>query len=502
MADLLRLTDDRRTDPRTGEVLAALLLMQPLLDVLSFAMAKLDATVITTLLRLVLLLAVTGYGFLLSRRKLMYAGVIELAGLFWLLHMINCLRQGYEDPVGDAAEFLKILQLPLWTMAFVSMFRSRDGLAEDAFGVLPVNLLIILFVICLSMIFYPVYTYDYPERGVQIGLLGWFAVPSAQSAVLCLLAPGVLLCGLRSENLPLFSLSALLSLGMLFATGTRLCYYTALLLAAVFLVLILITRRPLPLVIPLAVLFVLLLALRGVSPMEQRQELSQTSYDAYQEKIDAIMADAPDEDSPQRREALTRVYEEIYGQEGLYGETLLGDLLTAFGTDRVMEALDYSADAHVLNNMRTRRLTALSLQWEEKDFLTHLLGMEHAAATLGENTYDPENDFPALVFYIGWLGTALYCGFLLWVLGVGFVAFLRRMPALLTAEFAAPVLMFVLALGAAQFSGNVLRRPSVLVYFAFAAAEIIFQAETARGGRGRLLRGSYHRNPAVTMKKI
>ena len=64
------MTLERQKTPfRAGEVMAALLLVQPLLDVLSYFMQEAGTTAFTTALRMVLLAAVSLYGFVITDRK-------------------------------------------------------------------------------------------------------------------------------------------------------------------------------------------------------------------------------------------------------------------------------------------------------------------------------------------------------------------------------------------------------------------------------------------------
>lgn len=488
--------------------MAALLLIQPLLDVLSYFMQEAGTTFITTGLRMALLVVVSLYGFVVSDRKQIYAAVYGLIAGFWLLHMLNCFRIGYSQPVGDIAEYLKLVQLPLWTMTFVSLFHRREGMDMEVLGIFAVNLAFILLVIGISyLVGMPVYTYNFPERNFHRGILGWFGVPNAQSAILCLLIPAVLLWGMRVEKAWIFSLCTVSGLGLMYFTGTRLTYYAALLISAAFLVIVVICRKPLWLCIPLLAAFVLLLAFRGTSPMAQRRNVAGDSFVVYQEKIDAVMGE--DKDFQWKRgeeipadilEKIRTVYRDIYGNRGVYKEILMEDLLDRYGVDRVMEAYDYSIDPVVLNDTRDRKVLAVRLAWEKQDFLTHLLGMEYSSAMIGEHNYDPENDFPALLFYGGYLGTALYTAFLLGVFLYALRAFVTRFPSLLTAEFITAAMMCVFALGAAQLSGQVLRRPNVTVYFSVALAQLIVQAQTAPAKNG--LRRSYRRNPSVYLKKI
>lgn len=486
--------------------MAALLVIQPLLDVLSYFMQEAGSTAFTTGLRLSLLFLVSLYGFAVSDRKGLYLGLYALIGGFWVLHALNCFRVGYQRPMADAAEYLKLVQFPLWTAAFLTFFRRRQELRLRVIGVLALNFAIILLVIGLSyLVGRPVYTYDYPERNIQIGVMGWFGVHSAQSAIVCILTPPLLLWGLKTEKLWVFCLCALSGLGLLFFTGTRLCYYAAILIALAFSALILVSRKQLWFCAPLLAALVLLVACRGLSPMAERAASTGRSVEIYGAKIQELAGDVEstpgEKPSAEDLEIIETVYREIYGKEGVFGETLLKDLIDRFGIERVMEEYDYTLDPAVLNDdVRGRKLKALHMIWEEEDFLTRLLGFEYGKVLLGENNYDPENDFPALLYYTGYLGTALYGAFLLWVLGYGAVLFFRKFPALLTAEFGTPVLMTGLALGAALLSGNVLRRPNVSVYLALGAALLLFCGGEAPSEAK--LRPGHEGNPAVSTKKI
>ena len=141
---------------------------------------------------------------------------------------------------------------------------------------------------------HPVYTYDYPDRDVFIGILGWFGVANSQSSILTLLVPPLLLWGLRSRQLWKFCLCCLFGFGLLYFTGTRLTYYGAILIALAFLALLVFRRQQLLFCIPLCVALIAVIACRGISPMAERQALTADSYAIYQEKADEIMGEDKD----------------------------------------------------------------------------------------------------------------------------------------------------------------------------------------------------------------
>ena len=467
-----------RASAPVGEVMAALLAVQPLLDVLSYFMGQAEATWVTTALRTVLLFAVCLYGFAITENRRAYYLAYGVVGGFWVLHMLNSLRLGYQDPVGDAAEFLKLVQFPLWTLSFVTFFRQRRDLDYRVVGMLALNFGIILLVIALSYgVGQPVYTYDYPDRGVAIGILGWFGVANSQSSILTLLVPPLLLWGLRSRRLWKFCLCCLLGFGLLYFTGTRLTYYGAILICCAFLALLVLRRQQLLFCIPLAVALAALVLFRGVSPMAERQALTADSYSIYQEKADAIMGEdkdfvyTPEEEIPTEvLDKITQVYTQVYGQPGLYGATLLEDLIEEFGLERVMEQYEYATDPQTLYNTRVKKLTAMEMVWQDQDFLTKLVGVEYAQCHVGSHIYDPENDFPALLYYYGYVGVGLYGAFALYFFLICLKGLVLDWKRVLCVELGVPAMMFALMLGGAQFSGQVLRKPSVTVYGSVAAA--------------------------------
>lgn len=460
--------------------LVALLIAQPLLDVFSYFLLQTEMTILSTVLRTILLVAVTAFGFIISEEKNKHLILYGVLLGFWLLHCLVSLRGGYGDPIEDLAEYLKLVQFPLWTFAFVSILRKTDELGLSMSSILIVNFVIILLVILLSFITrHPQYTYDYPDRNVQIGILGWFGVSNAQSCVVCVLVPFLLLWAFKRHSLILFSVVCLLGFGLLYATGTRLAYYAAILIALAFSALIIWNRQMMVFVAPLLVSLILLLALRSFSPMAQRQALTSDSYQTYQALTDEVMGEDRDFQydpktgmTPEVAEKVQKVYLEVYAGTGVYGNPLLGDLIERFGVEKVMSIYDYSIDPVDLYNARTKKVNAMALIMQEHDFLTRLFGFEYSEVTINGENFDPENDFPALSGLYGYVGLILYVGFILYFILSSLWALIEEFPDFLTLEFGTVAISFSLALGAALFSGNVLRKPSVVAYLALFAAMI------------------------------
>ena len=105
--------------------------------------------------------------------------------------------------------------------------------------------------------------------------------------------------------------------------------------------------------------------------------------------------------------------------------------------------------------------------------MTKLFGFEYAETYYGDNSiYDPENDFPALLYFYGYIGTALYAVFILYFVVIALRALIQDFHGFFSIEMGVAALMAVLILAAAQFSGQVLRKPNIEVYLSFSLALI------------------------------
>ena len=329
----------------------------------------------------------------------------------------------------------------------------------------------------------PVYTYDYPDRGIQLGILGWFGVANAQSAIVLVLGAPLLLWGYRSGKLWVFTLCAAGGFSLLYFTGTRLTYFGAILLAGGFFVLVLLGRKRWVFCLPLAVALALLVAFQGMSPMAARQAMSVDSDSYYEELTQQYLGEDSDfvyregeEIPPEVLEKIRALYTEVYGKRGIYNTMLLGDLIQEFGVDRVMEEYGYTVDGELLYDVRDKKLHALHLVWEDQDLFTHLFGFEYAKAQIGVTNYDPENDFPALRYFYGYVGAALYVGYCLYFPLLALWHLVRKLRSFFSypwVEAGTYLAMLAFGFGAAQFSGQVLRKPSVTVYLSLAAALLL-----------------------------
>ncbi len=490
-------------------IVLAILVIQPVLDVLSYFLGEMGSNALSTALRFVLLAVVAMLGFLVSDRKKLYFLFYGIAALFWICHMANCFRIGYKSMVADTANFLRILNFPIFTLSFITFFQKGPGLGEKLCLGFAIDFgEVLLFTALPWLLGKPVYTY----RILQIGVMGWFTVPNAQSAVIVLLIPLTILWAYRRKSYPLFLAAVALCFGLMFLTGTKLTFYSIFIIAGAFAFLMALNlkKKCWRYVLPLLAVPVLVFAFREQSPMAERERQSDTALDNYSALVSASLQNSGAGDdllsslrdgfdatkcTPEELEEVRRNLLGVYADREVYGPLLEG-IHQRFGVYNVINAYDYTTETLTLSDSRVRKTIFAKLMWAEKDFTTRLFGFEYSDMLVGEDTYDLENDFPAVFYFCGYIGFGLYMvffGYLFFILlraffrdvgacvlerkGMpgnpfkkGFGSFWQGVGRFLTVEMGAVGMTFLLATIAAQISANVLRRPNVTVYFAVTAA--------------------------------
>ncbi len=491
---------------RLGGVVLAIVAVQPALDVLSYFLGEMGSNAASTLLRFVMLAAVALLGFLLSGAKRFYFILYAVAGLFWLAHMLNCFRIGYQSLFSDANNMLRTLNFPIFALTFITILTKRPELRGHFYGGVAIAFgEILLFTALPWLSGHPVYTYKPP---IQLGVLGWFATPSAQSAILVLAVPFFLYWGYAVRKYWVYLLSLALSVGILFVTGTKLDFFSIFIIlgAYIFLFFLQMGKKSLKYVLPAVALLAAVTAFRSQSPMAARERMTAYSQALYGDMVeDSVKSNsdgALDEGEVKRLPPLERQREKlrqsimgVYTDEEVYGK-LMKNLNQRFGLYNVMESFGYTTETYLLSDTRVRKNNFASMVWAEKDALTHFLGFEYSDFLAGDGIYDLENDFPAVFYTMGYIGFALYMAFLgvfvVLVLrafagqvdrglrqvrqeggqgpGAAAAGFWRGLRSFLSIEMGAVGISFLLAVIAAQISGNVLRRPNVTIYFALSAA--------------------------------
>ena len=467
-------------------IVLILCLIQPMMDVLSF---WLDYTgvgnTISLLLRFCVLVFMVLTGFCLSRKKWIYAGLIGILLVLTAGHVIVCWHYGYNALVSDLTNLVRIYQLPLVTLAFVTYLKSNERCLESLklgfFG----NLGMILLVEILATVT-GTDPHTYANKGV--GVLGWFTFANAQSAILCMIVPIAIAYVVQRKKMRLGYILGigLIGFGVLYMFGTRLSYAGLLGCAfglAVSCVIVKAAKK-----IPagkaaaaFALFGVVAILLAGVSPMAKNYELTSWNAEQKQVEIDALVAadTAAAEAAGLEGQALA-----VESLRGAY-EVYLPDVVARFGLERVAERYDYSTDASDLGDWRMAKKIYNEFLLEDQP-LARWFGLELTDLTYGNSSYDAENDFHGIYYLCGWFGLALTLMFAVFFVWRILRALRKDFKYYFTLETAGFGIALICGIAHAYFTAGVLRRPNANFYLAviLAAVYVLTEIEPHHINRG------------------
>ena len=461
-------------------IVLILCLIQPVMDVLSYWLIYAEAgNTITLLLRFCVLIVLVLCGFVLSERKWIY---LTLAGVLLLMtvgHVAVCIRYGYDAPVADLTNLVRIYQLPLATLVFVTFLKKdRRCLTALELGFLC-NLGIILLVGLLATVT-GTDPHTYANKGV--GMLGWFTMPSAQSAILSMLVPvSVVFVMERKKLRPVYVAGiGVVGFGMLYLFATRLSY--AALLGCAFCLagvcLLLKWQKKVPAGRAAAILAafgIVAVLLAGVSPMEANNEKVAVNAELKQQDIDTMVAS---DRAAAEAEGLTGRELELAALRSAYDKYLPG-VTGRFGLERVAEHYGFSTDMNEICNARLQKRAYCTFLMEDQP-LARIFGLELSDMTFDSATYDAENDLHGIYFLCGWVGLALLLATLVFLFLCVLWALLRDFKGFVTLENAGFGIAMVCGLAHAYFTAGVLRRPNSNIYLAAIAAVLYCAAEAGQ----------------------
>ena len=460
---------------------AALLLIQPVMDVISFWLQRFDlSTAPTLVLRMGILGITILYGFLVSDRKQVYYIAAAVCVAIAAGHVYACLQlpDGYVSPIQDLTNYVRVVQMPLLAICLITFLRQN----EETFAAIQRSLTGVLLIILAVEILCMVTNTDYGTYTDGIGTIGWFSNTNSQSNNLCILVPISLAWQLVQEkrNMPLFWVTAVLSFAALYFFGTRLAYLGiyATCIGLSFTI-FLVRRRDWKIAAALLGIAILATALMTYSPMVEHMRVNggiQNERQGYinmqigddLEEVKALIQKVPgnsgnsssseekgmtEEERQQLIEDLTPVYEHY-----------VSDFVEIFGAEKTMEMFNYSIDVHDFSAIRPKKLMFAQMLMNDSPVSSQIFGLNLARFTVGENIYDVENDFHGLYYLYGWVGLGAYLLFLAYFVYLIIWALIKNARKYYTPEAAAYGIAFLMCLAHAYNTAGVIRRPNASIY--------------------------------------
>ena len=458
--------------------LFCLIAAQPPLDALAFFTRNAVATA-AGYIRLLILLAFPLYLLITLKQKKRFLLAMAGIGLFCLLHILNSYRVGYISLYFDAAYLLRVVQMPVLAVCFIYLIRDEQTKHQALKGIAVAAVLVGLGLIAAYVTGTGNVTY-----GSGLGYSGWVIDDNrcAHSIILVTLSTFCAYLALRSDSKLLTVLIPILITVGFITNGTKSCYYSIFAIFGALAVFLLLEKPFLGkkvkrfAVLVLAALMVLSVVIYPYTPRARATQEENTAF-ARQGEIEAAAAALGydvTQMSPQERyenEEVRAVFEYYYYRFFIH---VIPDIFDRFGMDRVLLHYEMTTDVHKLINTRLLKITYSDMIWEDSDLLTKLVGFE--VSEIGfDGLRDMENDWPAIFYYYGYLGLALYAAFLLYFLYLAARRLLRSFRESYTLLNFTLLLCLMLQLGLAQFSGAILRRPNVSIYMSLVLALIYYQ---------------------------
>lgn len=473
-----------------GAAVFALLLLQPVLDVISYWATVFECSAITTLARFAMFALVMLYAFLISDRKRTYIIFAAALCLFWIAHMIACFKApgGYKSPVADAGDFLRTVQMPFFTLAFITCFKKSDRVPSYVQAGFLVNMILMMHFLILS---YMTGTQIYTYVDARVGLMGWANVHNSQSAILAFVVPLILFYIYKMKKPVLFYFTALICFADLFFVGTRVDYFSIPIIGVAMIFFLIVSKEKNPAYyVTLGAIVVLCLICFNSSVVNSNLYNHSINMSTKQSYIDDTLEEIHtpsgnplpshidketfDSLPPRAKYEILKIYE-------LYA----GPMVQRFGFERVFEEYNYSLEVSELTAVRNQKKLFAKMVWDDSNLLTKCFGYEYSNMVVDYKTvdkdgvesvtqviYDLENDFPAIYYMGGYVGFAFYIAFLAYFALLIIVGLITRFKKLFTLESGMVGVTFVLMLGIAQYAGYVLRRPNASIYLSVILAYI------------------------------
>ena len=155
-------------------VIFCLIVLQPLLDILSFWTDHLSmGNTLTLALRFIVLAGFGLFGFLLSQKKKAYYVLFAVYLVLLIGHIIACSLRGYRSPFTDLTNFARVAQMPLFSLCLITCLKRNRRCYRAIEKGLVANFWIITAALLISYLSGTA-SATYEDSGY--GLVGWFSV--------------------------------------------------------------------------------------------------------------------------------------------------------------------------------------------------------------------------------------------------------------------------------------------------------------------------------------
>lgn len=472
-----------------NNILLIFIILQPLLDIISYFQMHYFNVSYTWIARIILLFVIFLYSYLQSNNKKKYILCCLPFAIYYILHIINLNRIGYFNFVLDTKYFIQVFQFPILTISLISIVKNDFNQTKTIKKALVINFLIIFISVVLSYL-----TNSYEFTYYSFGLTGWFSSANTQSMILSALSCLCMGIVYKKGNWIYNFIISLIIFLLLFLNATKACYLTLLflLILMIFISILDLKKSKLRIINLLIYLmfFIISLCFYGKSYTFLRKNELDNNISSNQEYIDKIENNNNNNDNNNinnnnnnnnndnnnsnnneeenitgRNDCNTNLYDNYEQQqiELLKSSYIYREIIEIHGIDAVYEEMKDNINGESLSDNRLRKKINAKIYFKQNDLLTKSFGIGYSIIQKDEMSL--ENDITALFYYYGYVGIILYFGFIMFFIKKSLEEFIFSSKKFNDSEYLILNFTIFLLLFGSEYSGAFLRKSNANVYF-------------------------------------
>lgn len=464
----------------------------PILDMLNYFFIETRFNIVFTISRFVLLFILFLYSFIVAEKKKGHVIFSTILLIYTIGHLISSFISGYISPYQDLSNLLRIYNMPILLFAFFHIFKQESNPEKKVVSGMKLAFSITLISIIVSIVTNTAnYTYG---TSLDLGVIGWFFNKNAQSMILVVLC---LVVGSYSLRGKWYYPVAIIITVLLFYNATKTALFSLIAYLFILTIYSALEFKDIRKTVFSGLLLVTVILNLNNSPMyknyniyfeEQTNKNENTINPQPIKPGNNVKPTKPSQNgnnnnnnSNSSNNSNTIKPNQVIKPEeiknpvlkeydNLYRSYDLGTLIDNFGIEKVLQKYEYTTDSFILSNVRTQKKTAASLIFNQENEFSHFFGFEFTKINNMQNqygqikTYDLENDFTALFYYLGYIGFILYVGFILYFIIKMLIILIKNIKYAFKIEYAIWTFLIVLLLVGAEYNGSLLRRPNANLY--------------------------------------
>lgn len=462
------------------------IIIQPFLDIIAFFQQDNVIGSLAGYARLLIMCILPLIVLWKTPHKKSFLAFLAVIAAFAVSHILNSYRVGYISIFQDAAYMARVMVMPITAVSLIYLIRS-DAYAEMTKKGFFVNLSVIFISIVIA---YATGTAEDTYGIYGYGLKGWFANANSQSIIIMSIIPLAIEYAYHRKNHMFFVLTVLISWFLLISNGTKVGYLSIFVIfggyCGYYLLVHLLKIHKLDLKRKLTMLFYTALMVISVIgyPLTPRYGMAHL-YDSGREEEQKHM-DEDLKELEKEHKTLDDFFMDPNVKQQIiayYTPLLNQDMVKRFGTERILREYGYLPTAWIISDVRKLKRMYSAMIWDDSDFMTRLVGFEYTNVHNPDGDgFDLENDYPAILYYYGYIGFGLYMAFIAWFIWLILKRIIKDFKSSLTPLNFALLITFLLQLGSAEYSGAILRRPNASVYMSIILSLIYYQCKVKKAG--------------------